>query len=97
MQQSFDYIQKHSTFTWAQKFLIDLKRAYDPVGSGYEKIGFGLNWQIIKSKQGFKEIEVNMLDDIYQDCSNRLIIIDQEGVIPMKTTNGKLVPTTEAL
>ena len=38
-----------------------------------------------------------MLDDIYQDCSKRLIIIDQEGVIPMKTTNGKLVPTTEAI
>jgi len=38
-----------------------------------------------------------MLDDVYQDCSKRVIIIDQEGVIPMKTNHGKLEPTVEAI
>jgi trehalose-6-phosphatase len=38
-----------------------------------------------------------MLDDIYQDCQKRMIIIDQEGVIPMKTTHGKYEPTAEAI
>jgi hypothetical protein len=29
---------------------VDLKKSYDAVGSQYLKMGFGLNWQIIKSK-----------------------------------------------
>ena len=35
MQQSFEYVQRHSTLKWAQNFLLDLKRAYDPIGSQY--------------------------------------------------------------
>jgi hypothetical protein len=38
-----------------------------------------------------------MLDDVYQDSQKRMIIIDQEGVIPMKTTHGKYEPTAEAI
>ena len=50
MEQIFEYINRHSKIKWAEKFLIDLKRAYDPFHSQYEKTGFGVNWQIIKFK-----------------------------------------------
>lgn len=54
----FEYIQRHTTFKWASKFLVDLKRCYEPPGQfHYEKTSFGANWQIIKFKQGFKELE----------------------------------------
>lgn len=31
MEQMFGYVQRHSTIRWCQKFLVDLKRAYDPM------------------------------------------------------------------
>jgi trehalose-6-phosphate synthase len=56
MEQTYEYIQRLSTLKWAHNFLVDMKRSYDPVGS-YVKTGFGLNWQLIKSKRGFKALE----------------------------------------
>ncbi len=97
MEQIFEYINRHSTVKWAEKFLIDLKRAYDPFHSQYEKTGFGVNWQIIKFKRGFKELECNILEDSYSCSAKRLIIIDQEGVIPMKSRHGKHEPSIEAI
>jgi hypothetical protein len=41
-----------------------MKRAYDPSGI-YIKAGFGLNWQLIKSKRGFKPLDVEVLEDFY--------------------------------
>ena len=38
------YIDRRSTLSWAHKFLVDLKRAHDPIGSCYEKMGIGFNW-----------------------------------------------------
>ena len=53
-----------STLKWAHNFLVDMKRAYDPAGS-YMKTGFGLNWQLIKSKRGFKPLDVELLEELY--------------------------------
>ena len=73
-----------------------MKRSHDPVGQ-YERIGLGLNWQIIKSKQGFKELEIPILEEAYQDCKRKVIMIDHESVIPMKYNNGKSGPSSEIL
>lgn len=97
MEQSYEFIKKHTTLKWAMKFLVDLKRSYDITNCLYEQIGFGLNWQFIKYKSGFKEIEVNMLDDVYRSSKKRVIIIDQEGCIPMRTHNGRWEPTSDAI
>jgi len=67
------------------------------MGSHYIKIGLGLNWHVIKTKHGFKEINKVMIDDTYQEKKKRFIMIDQEGVIPMKNANGKLEPSNEAI
>lgn len=97
MEQTFEYIQRMSTLQWAHNFLMDLKRSYDPVGS-YVKTGFGLNWQLIKSKKGFKTLDLNLLEDVYKNCNHRIFIIDLEGVVPMKSTaQGKHEPTAEAI
>ena len=73
----FEYIQRHTTFKWASKFLVDLKRCYEPPGQfHYEKTSFGANWQIIKFKQGFKELEQHFIEDRYLKCDKRIIIID---------------------
>ena len=64
MEQSYGYIQRRSTQDWAHKFLVDLKRSHDPIGSSYEKMGIGFNWQIIKIKPGFLELEGDELDKL---------------------------------
>tara|TARA_B110000305_G_C19005313_1_gene432379 strand:+ start:235 stop:351 length:117 start_codon:yes stop_codon:yes gene_type:complete len=38
-----------------------------------------------------------MMEEDYCNGKKRLIIIDQEGVIPMKTVNGAHEPTPEAV
>ena len=93
MEQSLAYTHRHSTIRWAQKFLNDLKRADDNIGYQYEKVGLGLDWQIIKFKQGFKELNASILEDSFVCSKKRLIVIDQEGVIPMKVRNGISEPT----
>lgn len=97
MEQSYEFIKKHTTLKWAMKYLVDMKRCYDQGNCLYEQIGFGLNWQFIKYKSGFKEIEVNMLDDVYRSSKKRVIIIDQEGCIPMRTHNGRYEPSSDAI
>ena len=95
----YEYIKRHSSIRWCLKFLVDLKRAYDPVSiSSYQKTGFGADQKIIKFKQGFKEFEFNMhIESRYKMSGKRIIIIDQEGVIPMRNCNGQFEPTPEAI
>jgi len=38
-----------------------------------------------------------MLDDVYKTSKKRLVIVDQEGCIPMTTRNGKWGPTSDAV
>jgi trehalose 6-phosphate synthase/phosphatase len=90
MEHMFQFIKFHTTQKWAQKFLIDLKKAYDPAPiAQYLKIGMGLKWFFIKSKQGCKELNVSILEDHYLRSKKRLIMIDQDGVIPMKQKDGR--------
>jgi len=97
MEQIYEYIQRVTTLQWAQNFLVDMKRAYDPVGS-YVKTGFGLNWQLIKSKKGFKELNVMQIQDVITESKKRVFIFDQEGVIPMKpNAHGKHEPSHEVV
>ena len=44
MEQSYEFIKKHTTLKWAMKYLVDMKRCYDQGNCLYEQIGFGLNW-----------------------------------------------------
>ena len=43
-----------------------------------------MNKTLTKFKEGFKELENYMIDDDYIRTKKRLIIIDQDGVMPMK-------------
>jgi len=99
MERQFEFVQRHTSLKWAQKFLVDLKRAYDPLrgNADYQKTGFGADQRIIKFKHGFKELEFNMIEGRYQMSRKRIIIIDQEGVIPMKSKNGVMEPSAEAM
>ena len=64
---------------WSQKFLLDLKRAYDPMSANsYQKVGFGADQMIIKFKQGFKQMDINMIEGCFKDTKKRILIIDQE-------------------
>ena len=38
-----------------------------------------------------------MIETCYKKTGKRLIIIDQEGVIPMRQVNGQFEPTPEAI
>jgi trehalose-6-phosphatase len=49
----------------------------------------GLKWFFIKSKQGCKELDVSILEDHYLRSKKRLIMIDEDGVIPMKLRDGR--------
>jgi len=73
MEQSFEHIGNHTILEWAESFLIDLKRTHDPQGC-YIKTGFGLNWQIVKTKRGFKELEAQTLEDQYEETKKRVFI-----------------------
>jgi trehalose-6-phosphate synthase len=84
MQESVEYSARHSTLRWAQKFLTDLKRSDDHAHYTYEKIGHGRDWRIVKFKQGFRELKPEIMENIYTQSRKRLIVIDQEGVIPMR-------------
>jgi hypothetical protein len=60
----------------------------------YIKMGFGLNWQVYRSKKGFKELDLNILEAEYASSQRRFIMIDQENIIPFKSkTSGKYEPT----
>ena len=63
--------------------MVALKSQYNPAGS-YVKTGFGLNWQIIKSKKGFKELEAEHIEEVYEQSKKRLILVDSDGVLPVK-------------
>lgn len=77
MQKMYEYVERHSSIRWAQKFLVDLKRAYDPIGvCTYMKTGFGADQKIIRFKQGFKEMDFNMIETCFKRTHKRLIIID---------------------
>ena len=83
---AYNYISKHSTFKWAEAFLKDLKRSHQPCEnvSKYLILGLGLNQTLIKTRQCFQELKLNFVEQNYQRSINRLIILDQEGVLPMK-------------
>jgi trehalose 6-phosphate synthase/phosphatase len=64
----------------------------------YIKMGFGLNWQVYRSKKGFKELDLNILEAEYASSQRRFIMIDQESIIPFKSkTSGKYEPTDQIL
>jgi len=52
--------------------------------SKYMILGLGLNSTLIKTRQNFQELKVNNVESSYMRAVTRLIILDQDGVIPMK-------------
>jgi hypothetical protein len=64
MKIAYNYISKHSTLKWAESFLKDLKRAHNPNEnmSKYMMIGLGLNQTLIKTRSGFEELKLNLLE-----------------------------------
>ena len=52
--------------------------------SKYMILGLGLNSTLIKTRQNFQELKVNNVENSYMRAVTRLIILDQDGVIPMK-------------
>lgn len=52
---------------------------------------------MIQTKKGFKQLDFQYLNSNYQEMFKRLIIIDQEGVIPMKQIDGVSQPLPEAI
>ena len=59
----------------------------------YEKVGLNQNWHIVQFKVGFSELRVDRMANQFIQSHKRLIIIDQEGVVPLR--NGQ--PTPEAI
>jgi len=97
---AYNYISKHSTLKWAEAFLKDMKRSHQPLGDGLNKymiIGFGLNQTIIKTRQGFKELKESYVEGNYNRSCNRLVIIDQEGVLPMNSKPVRTAPGQSVL
>jgi hypothetical protein len=41
-------------------------------------MGFGLNFKLIKTKPKFKLLSLNIVENAYQNSSNRLIFLDTE-------------------
>ena len=98
MEQSYEYVIHKSTSKWVKKFLTQLKICRsNPNEYQYMKIGFGLNWQVIRSKKGYQELDFGLTQERYANSKMRFIAIDQEGVIPFKMQNGKNLPTNEAV
>lgn len=66
MQQIYEYVDNHSTFKWAQKFL-NLLKCCKPNTARFQyiKMGMGLTWQVIKSNIGFKQLDNNLLFENY--------------------------------
>lgn len=61
-------------------------------------MGFGLNWHVIKTKKGFKELDILKVESTYIKAKRRLIMIDEEGVIPFhKNLEDKSHPSSSAL
>jgi len=52
---------------------------------------------MIKTRKGFKKLEMKTIEANYQQSHKRLIIIEHEGVVPMKDVNGKLEPSSNFL
>ena len=65
--------------------------------SKYMILGMGLNQTLIKTRQGFRELRLDYEEQNYLKAVSRLIIIDQDGVLPMKGSRGNEEPYPHVL
>jgi len=65
--------------------------------SKYMILGMGLNQTLIKTRQGFRELRLDYEEQNYMKAVSRLIIIDQDGVLPMKGSRGNEEPYPHVL
>ena len=66
MQRLYSFVTKHTTLKWAQNYLTLLKKArYDRHNSEFIKKGFGFNWQMLKTRKGFNQLDFKALEINY--------------------------------
>jgi len=90
MERLYSFTKDHSAEKWAHNFLSLLKKSkLDQKDSEFIKMGFGLNWKMIKTRKGFKQIDFDKLEENYTKTNKRFILIEHEGVIPMKDSEDR--------
>lgn len=82
MLETYHYAMNHSTLSWCFNFLNQLKSYKRGNLEGkYEQYGMGHKWQFIKQHSKYKELNVSLLQEVYNRKDQRLILIDEDGVI----------------
>lgn len=85
MKGMLKYVMKHSTKSWANQFLRDIKQAHHQLES---TLFLGLTSDAVKhrliNKNNIKQLSMKSVLDAYSETSNRLIIIDVKGIVSKK-------------
>ena len=84
---SYSYVKEHSTLKWASAFLRELKRNADIQTAHSEDAnlvftGAALNRILVRTHAGFDLLSKSSIFDDVKVARNRLIILNQEGVLP---------------
>jgi trehalose 6-phosphate synthase/phosphatase len=81
MRNMLKYVIRHSTESWANQFLRDIKIAHNQMESS---LFLGIVSDYVKHRlihqSTIKELDKNVLLNAYSETSNRLIIIDTKGI-----------------
>ena len=82
-KQDIEFIKLHTSTSWAQSFLTDLKRSFkDTVNYNYVAHGGNDKIKLIKLKKDFVKLEANSrFLSSYTSTCNRVIILDSNGTL----------------
>jgi hypothetical protein len=87
LELAYSFIKNNSTQKWATGFINDLKRNAEQVGdseffSTNKFVGLGLQSTLIRTQNLFRELNPSKIAENFMKAKNRLILINQEGVLP---------------
>lgn len=87
LELAYSFIKNNSTQKWASGFITDLKRNSEQVGdseffSTNKFVGLGLQSTLIRTQNRFRELNTYKIAENFMKAKNRLILINQEGVLP---------------
>lgn len=98
MNDTFHHIVNQSTLKWAFTFLNQMKSSKDNSDKyQYKKLGMGQNWQFVKTNKNFRLLDVKQVERNYASSKRRLIIIDEDMVIPLVKDNDTTVASSDAI
>uniref|UniRef100_A0A7S2ZXJ3 Alpha,alpha-trehalose-phosphate synthase (UDP-forming) n=2 Tax=Rhodosorus marinus TaxID=101924 RepID=A0A7S2ZXJ3_9RHOD len=83
---NISYVTEHSTRDWAESFLRDVEKVYEP-SRPVPKIGLGRMIQPLFEFEGFDHLEIDTIYSAYKESQRRLFLMDYDGTLEATGSN----------